>query len=161
MIVIFEGLDGCGKTTLAKLFAEKTGYKYIHESYTDDCEEKEKRLFEFEGKLIREENVIFDRSTLIDDFVYGFLNKKQSSLIEKRQFIISLLKQCKIFHLRLDEELRKERFEKRGDEFVTNDMMNRIRGEYLRFYEYLPNVEYIDLSNDNEENIDKILRRLV
>ena len=53
MIVIIEGLDGVGKTTLSKRFAEKYDFEYIKESYTDDCKEKEKRIIELQKEYLQ------------------------------------------------------------------------------------------------------------
>lgn len=160
MIVIIEGLDGVGKTTFAKKFAEMTGFEYVKESYTDDVIDKEQRLIRLKNRLKEEKNYIYDRTTMIDDFVYGFLNQTESSLIKYKEHILEVLSKCKIFHLTVDEQTRKKRFEERGDEFVTEEMISKIKDCYLQFYKQLSNVEYFDLSNDNEENVKKMIRRI-
>lgn len=160
MIVIIEGLDGVGKTTIAKQIQYDYKYEYIHESYTDDIKIKEDRILLMLTRLMEDEKYIYDRTTLIDDFVYSFLNKQQSTLFNYKNIIIEILKKCKIIHLELDEQIRKKRFEQRGDEYVTNDKMSLIDKQYHEFYKQLPNVQYVNLTEDNEENINKIMRRI-
>ena len=160
MIVLIEGLDGVGKTTVSKLLAEKLSYIYIHESHSDDNVEKEGRIKEFSDRLSDGNNYVYDRSTLIDDFVYAFLNKEESSLVKRKEEIIDILHQSKIFHLEIDEDVRKKRFEDRGDEFVTNETVEIARREYEKFYERLSNVEFVKLCNDNEKNVNELIRRI-
>lgn len=157
MIVIIEGLDGVGKTTLSKQFAEKYDFEYIKESYTDDCEEKEKRVVYLLERLLSKKNYIYDRTTLIDDFVYSFLNKKESTLNQYKPIILSLLSQCQVFHLILDEEIRNKRFEERGDKYVTKEMIAHIAAYYGIFYSDLDNVHFLEITEDNNENIKKIM----
>lgn len=158
MIIIFEGLDGVGKTTIAKQICKEYNYKYIHESYTDDVKEKELRIIDMLLNMMTGLVVVYDRTTLIDDFVYSFLNKTESTLTQYKPIIIEMLKKCKIIHLQLDEKIRKKRFEQRGDEFVSDENMKQIAEQYDLFYKDLPNVQYIEIDDDNEKNIEKIIR---
>lgn len=160
MIVILEGLDGTGKTTIAKQIEKGFKFEYIHEGYTDDVKVKEDRLLLMLCRLMEETKYIYDRTTLIDDFVYSFLNKTESTLINYKPIILEILKKCKIIHLQLDEQLRKQRFDARGDQYITNDQINEIANQYKLFYEDLPNVQYVEIDNNNEENIEKIMRRI-
>lgn len=156
MIVIIEGLDGVGKTTIAKRFSEKYNFQYIKESYTDDHKEKEKRVNDLVQRLQSNENYIYDRTTLIDDFVYSFLNKSESTLLQYKKTIIESLSQCRICHLTIDESVRKQRFEQRGDEFVTNDMMKQIAKNYYDFYSQINNVIIVYLTGDIEQDVDNL-----
>ena len=160
MIIIIEGLDGVGKTTIAKQISKNYNYEYIHESYTDDVKEKKERIIMLLLRLMENKNFIYDRTTLIDDFVYNFLNKTESDLGEYKKIILQILEKCKIFHLQLDEQIRKQRFDNRGDEYITNDDISQIAHQYELFYQQLSNVQYIQLTEDNEQNIEKIMRRL-
>lgn len=159
MVIIIEGVDGVGKTTLSKKFSEKYNFEYIKESYTDDCKEKEKRIQLILERVMSNKNYIYDRTTLIDDFVYSFLNIKQSSLSKYLKIIDAILSKCKIFHLTIDENIRKERFEKRGDQYITNDMIEKIQDEYYKFYYSLENSKVISfpLSDNLEIDIEKMM----
>lgn len=158
MIVILEGSDGTGKSTIAKQIEKGFRFEYIHEGYTDDTEEKEARILRMLAILMTKDvKVIYDRTTLIDDFVYNFLNKKESTLTKYKSIILEILKKCKIIHLQLPEQIRRERFDERGDQYITNDQIEEINKQYQLFYKDLPNVYYVDVDNDNEKNIEKIM----
>ena len=158
MILIVEGLDGCGKTTICEEIAERYGFKYIKESYTDNCEEKENRMINMLTRLTEgPKNYIYDRTTLIDDFVYGFLNERPSTLTKYFDTIITLLSKCKIVHLEIDENIRKERLEKRGDDYITNEDTTKIQTGYDAFYYHLNNVEHVRLSGNLKEDIKNIM----
>ena len=161
MIVIIEGLDGVGKTTVAERFSQKYNFEYIKESYTDNLEEKEKRVRSLLQRLESDKNYIYDRTTLIDDFVYSFLNKTESTLSKYKSTILDGLSKCKIFHLVLDEKIRKERFDQRGDEYVTNDMMKQIANNYFDFYLQLDNVITFDLTGDVEKDVDNLMMEVI
>ncbi|MBR6907717.1 AAA family ATPase [bacterium] len=157
MIVIIEGLDCCGKTTLSKRFAEKYNFEYIKESYTDDNNEKVNRIKLLSERLSDSKNYIYDRTTLIDDFVYDFLNKEKSVLHEYLTTILSLLSKCKIVHLTLDEEIREQRLNERGDKYITNDMIKQINENYFNFYTNISNVRSYELTGDIEQDVDQIM----
>lgn len=162
MIIIIEGLDGVGKTTLSKELTKKMKCEYIHESYTDDIKEKENRIVRFSANLLEKNKLyLYDRTTLIDDFVYSFLNQTESSLINHTKIISFLLNQAIIFHLELNEQIRSERFKKRGDEFVDNSKMKRIAKEYKNFYkEFGLQPNYIILSGDLERDTNLLIEEI-
>ena len=161
MIVIVEGIDGVGKTTLAKEISKRLNYKYIHESYTDDIIEKEARIVKLLERIISGENYMYDRTTLIDDFVYSFLNQTTSTLINYSEIIIFLLSKCHIFHLELNEKKRLERFNSRGDEYVTNEDMKRVTKNYKEFYSCLKNVDYIVLHGDLDKDVELLEKEIL
>lgn len=157
MVVIFEGLDGVGKTYLSTLFSKFYDFEYIKESYTDDDKEKYNRFLKLEYRILLESNVIYDRSTCIDDFVYSFLNNKESCLENYKEEVKTTLEHCIIFHLLVDEDIRKQRFEERGDEYITNDNIKTLEDNYMKFYSHLYNeVHLFPLSGDEINDIKKI-----
>ena len=160
MIIIIEGLDGVGKTTFSKKFSQKYNFKYIKESYTNSCEEKEKRVKLMLERLMDENNYIYDRTTLIDDFVYGFLNESKSSLSNYFDIIVSILSHCKIYNLTIDEKIRKERFEQRGDDYIKNDMIEKIKQQYENFYSKLEKVKNFELTLDSEKDIERMMEEI-
>lgn len=161
MIVIFEGLDGCGKSTLAKRFSEKYAFKYIHEGYTDDVIIKQNRIVEMLQRLLSEKNYIYDRTTLIDDFVYSFLNKKESTLSNYKPIILDILAECKVFYLELDEQVRMKRLDDRGDEYINNTQIEMIKNQYDKFLQQCFNVQHIELTQDIEKDCENVMRRVL
>lgn len=162
MIIIIEGLDGVGKTTLAKEIEKRTKCIYIKESYTDNIKEKEKRIVRFSANLLEKNKIyLYDRTTLIDDFVYNFLNKTPSSLIDHAKIIRFLLEQATIFHLELNEKVRSRRFEERGDQYIDNGKIEKIRKEYERFYkEFGLQPNRIVLSGNLEEDTNLLIKEI-
>lgn len=158
MIIIVEGLDGVGKTTLCKKFIEKhSDFTYIKGTFTDNIEEKIDRIKMLGDYIMSNKNYIFDRSTLIDDFVYCFLNNESASLEDYFPFVRLVLKNCKIFHLIVPEDLRESRFNSRGDEYVSNNQMSMIMENYMKFYQRLNSfICMFPLSDDLNEDVDKI-----
>lgn len=157
MVIIIEGLDGTGKTTISKELSKRYNFEYVKESYTDDCKEKEYRMVLLLHRLLDSKIYIYDRATLIDDFVYSFLNQTTSTLTEYKNVIKALLKKCILIHLQLDEKTRSERFNERGDQYITNDQINQIANNYKEFYSDLDDVNYIDLTSDIDKDIENIM----
>lgn len=157
MVIIIEGLDGVGKTTLSKKIAQDYKFKYIKESYTEDSREKKARVARMMINQIDRKIYIYDRTTLIDDFVYGFLNKKQSPLLNYLKKIKQTLSESVIIHLQLDEQKRQKQFNQRGDNYITNDDVKKIDQNYKQFYLDLKNVNYINLTGNIEKDVEKIM----
>ena len=161
MVIIVEGLDGVGKTTICKeLCNQDPGLIYVKESYTSDNVEKENRIKLMLERIMNPGTFLYDRTTLIDDFVYNFLNESDSSLANYLDIILVLLSHCQIFHLHLNEQVRQQRFEQRGDEYITNDMMKDVAKAYQVFYTNLDNVENIELSGVLSQDVKKLVRRI-
>ena len=161
MVTIIEGLDGVGKTTICKGVCEKEpSLIYVKESYTGNNEEKEQRVKLMLERIMSDEHFLYDRTTLIDDFVYNFLNQSQSSLFKYYDIILVLLAHCQILHLSIDEEVRKQRFDQRGDEYVNDDSIKIVADAYDNFYQNLANVEHINLSGVLSKDVKKLVRRI-
>lgn len=160
MVVVIEGLDGVGKTTFCKEFCRKTDFIYIKGSFTDDLAEKKRRMNQLLEYLLDEEhNYIYDRITFIDDFVYTMLNKEPNQLDKYFDIIQLLLSKCTIIHLTIDEKIRRERFNNRGDEFVTNEMLVEVDKSYKEYYKKLGcDVITIQLSNDLNSDVNNTIK---
>lgn len=61
MIIIIEGIDGSGKTELAKQLSRQTKYPIIHRSNPKTEEEKQIMMGEYIQAIKNNKNVIFDR----------------------------------------------------------------------------------------------------
>jgi len=90
--VIFEGIDGTGKTTMAKMFLT-IGFKKIHAEYHPEIED----LYSFYDNLLEDLNnqrIVFDRS-FISEMVYGPIlrNKSRLSMRRLKNLLIKLKNQ--------------------------------------------------------------------
>lgn len=158
MIVIIEGIDGVGKTTIAEEIAVRKNFKYIKESYTKSYEEKECRMIDMLTRLTQQKDYIYDRTTLIDDFVYSFLNSNEQSLDKYFDIISAILSKCKIVHLQIDEKIRKKRFEQRGDQYIKNKDIKKIAKNYDDFYCKLnTQINFVQLTGNLNKDVKKVL----
>lgn len=160
MVVIVEGLDGTGKTTLTKRFADKYKFDYVKGSYTNSDDEKLERLKTLLSQIFDvKKNYIYDRCTIIDDFVYNFLDKKEPRFKEYIDIIKSILNHCKIIHLIIEEKERNKRFLNRGDDYITSDMIETISKNYVKFYKDMGiSLNVYALSNDVDKDIENIYK---
>lgn len=70
MIIIIEGPDGSGKTTLAENLSKQTGYPVVHRSQPKSEEEKRQMYQSYVDIIDTGKNVIFDRCWY-SEMVYG------------------------------------------------------------------------------------------
>lgn len=157
MIIIVEGLDGVGKTTFCNKFVDEFDWEYVKGTMPRNFDEKIEVLKKLLEQVASEENYIYDRIPLIDDFVYHFLDGATSDLDEIFPIIKLVLSKCLIIHLTVPENVRKQRFDSRGDEYVLNEQMPMIMDNYLQFYSKLecPIILY-PLSDNLDNDIIKI-----
>ena len=112
MRIILEGCDGTGKTTLAKILAERYKLDICH------CTQRDAKDYDFYFQTLRKEDVIWDRHTL-GELVYPniFGRKPQLTYIEAGDIIAAAKKDgVKIFVLTSNVEILKQRLLDRGTE---------------------------------------------
>lgn len=165
MVIILEGLDGVGKSTISRMLSDKIGFPIIAERYPgNDMSIKNERFELLKNNVKSKKNVIYDRCTCIDDFVYSFLNNnKKSDMIDYVSQIEAVLSECIIIHLspsNYDKYI--VRFKKRGDEYVSIDDLNIISNSYTDFYSKLSlnPVHIKSYNNDLYLTIRKIIEHL-
>lgn len=84
-MIVIEGMDGSGKTTLAKQLAKELGVQYFHHG------EPPKDFADFRRKCVRsailfQRPIIQDRSPFISESIYGmFRNREPYITVEKSQ----------------------------------------------------------------------------
>lgn len=77
MIIIIEGPDGSGKTTLANQMSMQTGYPIMHRSKPETKEEKEAMYKEYAALASSKRNIILDRCWY-SEMVYGNVMRDES-----------------------------------------------------------------------------------
>lgn len=77
MIIILEGPDGSGKTTLAEKISKMTGWSIEHRSKPNTPEEKAHMMGEYLQAIRLGKNMIFDRSWY-SEMVYGKVMRDKS-----------------------------------------------------------------------------------
>ena len=79
MIIIIEGPDGSGKTTLANQLSKQTGYKIIHRTRPKTEEEKAIMMDEYLRIIRSGESIIFDRCWY-SEMIYGPVMRNASAI---------------------------------------------------------------------------------
>lgn len=112
MKIILEGCDGTGKTTLAKILAERYKLDICH------CTQRDAADYDFYSQTLRKEDVIWDRHTL-GELIYPdiFGRKPQLTYIQAMSIMGHAKKSgVKIFVLTSDVKILKQRLLGRGTE---------------------------------------------
>lgn len=148
MIIIIEGPDGAGKTTLAEQISRQTKYPIIHRTKPKNEEEKKLMMGEYLQTIRSGKNMIFDRCWY-SEMAYGPV-MRDSSVISYPQMY------------ELEEQLSKvgaiiiyatgpkaalwQRCQKRGENYITTrDQFNAIYDNYteiMKVPHHIPVVRY-------------------
>ena len=153
MKIILEGVDGSGKTTLAKILANKYGLDVCH------CTQHDPGDYDFYRQTIRKEDVVWDRHTIGELIYPEIFSRKQKISIEDARLVQASARAegAKILILTCDHDILKKRLLDRG----TED--NRIvqNCEYIdnkfRFYAEQFNIPVIDTTKMTLEEIFKLV----
>lgn len=110
--IILEGCDGTGKTTLAKLLAEKYGLDICH------CTQHDPGDYEFYRQTLRKENVVWDRHTIGELIYPSIFGRKQKINAGDVRLLTHHAKKegAKIFVLTADKDIIRRRLNERGNE---------------------------------------------
>lgn len=142
MKIILEGADGTGKTTLAKLLANKYGLDICHCTQHDPCD------YNFYRQTLRKENVVWDRHTL-GELVYPYVfNRRPQIGVEDARLIMHYAKEerVKIFVLTSDIDVVANRLMERGNEDYRIMMQLHEIDDKFKFYAKQFHVPVIDTS---------------
>lgn len=131
MIIMIEGCDGCYKTTVAELLKEKLGFPIVKGSSFELAQCSNAELFDHFKQLSKSENIIMDRS-MYSNLVYASLYKDYAIITPKQQEELEELYKPKslLLYLHADKEVIKKRLNSRGDDYVSNDMVDKIVDRY-------------------------------
>ena len=135
MIYILAGPDGAGKSTVVEYL--KTVLKdviFIKESYTSDVSERYDRLRKVKYLLSCGRDIVYDRATILDDFIYEPVVAKKESVLNGTD-AIDVLKQVTIIYFNCDDKTLQERLLERGDDYVTFTDIPNIKAQYEKFFE--------------------------
>lgn len=149
MIVVFEGLDGAGKTTLCDALKTvlnevipERAICFIKESNPgDSVAEKLERLKFFDHRLHSDVLFVYDRATIIDDFIYEPVFHEECSIFLQSPLILSwikgLLQKALVIQVVAPMTTIKRRLKQRGDQYVTVEDLRMIREQYVEYYQRL------------------------
>lgn len=148
MIIIIEGPDGSGKTSLAKQLSRQTGYPIIHRTQPKSEEEKQQMMGEYLQVIKNNKNAIFDRCWY-SEMAYGPVMRDDSVITYPQMYELEKMlakNGALIIHCTGSEAELWMRCTKRGEEYVT--CREDFKQIYVNYQEimsvphYVPVVKY-------------------
>ena len=142
MRIILEGADGTGKTTLAKILAERYGLDICH------CTQHDPADYAFYRQTLRKENVVWDRHTLGELIYPTVFGRKQIISTEDARLLMhyAKLENVKVLVLTADENVLYDRLNARGNEHPLILTQLTWINEKFKFYADQYDVPVIDTS---------------
>lgn len=122
MIIIIEGADGSGKTTLAEKLAKQTGFELVHRSQPKTEEEKAKMLDMYTTTIKSGKNMIFDRCWY-SEMVYGPIMRDASVISYPKMYELERLltrRGALLIYCKDTPEILWHRCKTRGEDYITD-----------------------------------------
>lgn len=148
MIIIIEGPDGSGKTTLANQLSKQTGYPIVHRSKPETEEEKRLMMGEYLQTIRSGKNMIFDRCWY-SEMAYGPVMRDDSVISYPEMYELERqLVKCGaiIIHATGPKAALWQRCQSRGEDYVTSrDDFNAVCDNFDKIMSvphYIPVVRY-------------------
>ena len=164
MVYIIVGCDCTGKSTafnLLKTMHESKNMVFIKESRTTDESAKLYRVRRVANFAESKVNVVYDRATIIDDFVYNEIIDGRQSMLPKEE-VMEVLQNCKVIYFECADDELKARLDFRGDEFVTLNQLRAIKARYEEvFTEFHIEPLRIDTTNMRIHEVHNALDNII
>lgn len=133
MILILEGPDGAGKTTLANKISLMTGWKIQHFSYPKNQDDIDKMYMMYVDAIKGAGNIIFDRCWY-SDMTYGPVMRGAATITYPQMFDLERLVAKKggmVVFCTDSKAALWQRISQRGDDYITSrDKFNEICDNY-------------------------------
>ncbi len=130
MIIIIEGIDGSGKTELAKQISKQTKYPIIHRSNPKTEEEKQLMMGEYLQAIKNNKNVIFDRCWY-SELAYGPVMRDASIITYPQMYALERMLAktgALIIHCTGQANVLWQRCQKRGEDYIVS------KDDFLEIY---------------------------
>lgn len=135
MKIILEGCDGTGKTTLAKILADKYGLDICH------CTQHDAKDYDFYRQTLRKDNVVWDRHTIGELIYPKIFGRDHGMSPEDARLVISHSREegVRTFVLTCDPEVIRRRLRDRGTEdyriIVNSQSIDSLFKHYAREFD--------------------------
>jgi thymidylate kinase len=160
MIIMIEGCDRTGKTTLAKMLAEKLGGQVIHTS-KPQTDNPYVEYLEKLASLPRHKILIFDRFYL-GEYVYSILwrggCKISSEQFKKLDHVAANLHKAVVIHACASTETIIERCRREGEELLQEDQVEQCADLFnqIIYHTDLPVITYDSDSQKAEDIVEMV-----
>lgn len=154
MVVMLDGCDGTGKTSISEKLANKLGCNIIRLTNGGD------RSLMAYRELYSCKNVVHDR-TFLSEVVYPKYFHRDSRLVSSDEAALFKLFRAKFknntFILTASDNAIRERIGKRGDEFISDmNLFKQINADYIR----LAKKEGYHIIDTTNKSIDVIVEEI-
>ncbi|RKJ28240.1 hypothetical protein D7X33_42715 [Butyricicoccus sp. 1XD8-22] len=130
-VIIVEGVDGAGKTTLINELSSQLNYDVVKGSSFELSSCTNEELYNKFNDMTTLDNVVFDRFIYSNE-VYAPLYKDFALLTDeqRREIERKMSHKAIIVYLYADTETLIDRINVRGDDYVTVDKLDTIKEKY-------------------------------
>lgn len=130
-LLIIEGSDCAGKTSLIKTLSLLLNFKIIKGSSFEHSQCTNLELFEKFKEMTKEKMVVFDRFIYSNE-VYAQLYEDFAILTDeqRREIENEIKEKALVIYLEADIETLTSRMNNRGDDYVTTDRLQGIKDKY-------------------------------
>ena len=148
MVVIINyiviGTDCSGKTSLVDMLSDITEFKVVKGSSFEHSQCTQDELFEKFLEFTKMDNVVFDRFTYCNE-VYSKMYDDYAMLSDgQRRFIEREMKgNAIVIYLYADDEVLKQRFNYRGDDYVSLEKLKYAKKKYEEAIHKIEHLEVI------------------
>lgn len=158
---VIVGTDCSGKTSLVDMLSDITEFKVVKGSSFEHSKCTQDELFDKFLEFTKLDDVIFDRFTYCNE-VYAPMYDDFAMLSDKqRRFIEQEMKnKAIIIYLYADDDVLEQRFNSRGDDYVSLDKLKYAKGKYeeaLHKVEHLEVVKFDSGKMTTKEIVEQIL----
>lgn len=122
MIIIIEGPDGAGKTTLANQLSRQTKYDIVHRSQPKTDDEKKHMMSEYVAAIKSSKNTILDRCWY-SEMVYGPIMRDASVISYPEMYKLEKLLAkagAIVIYATAPKAALWQRCQKRGEDYITS-----------------------------------------
>lgn len=149
MIILIDGPDGSGKTTLANKISTQTGYPIVHMSYPKTAEEKQQMMQQYVNAIKGAKNIIFDRCWY-SEMVYGPIVRSGSAISYPEMYALEKLLAkvgAIIIYCTGTKSTLWKRCQKRGEDYIVSkdafDTLCDAYDEVMDVPHYIPVLRYV------------------
>ena len=160
LFIVFEGVDGTGKSTLAKAIADKYGVEVTHNDKSLTYEEGKKNSYDYIEKLKEMPFGVIDRLVHTGEAVYAPIYRGYTGIDYFNDLEEKMLEEFDILmvYVHAENDVIEERLKSRGEDYISLKDIDRLKGNYdyyLRQTE-IPFITFDSGKDSLENNINKL-----